>query len=126
MTDKETRFTPAVGVYAMHHMHGGSNGTLVLIDSRNDEGCFSIQYVQVLWNGTDVIGGGSSSSWPASDFRPVTDPILLAAAKCFDAKRQEHDHSVKAARAKAEAEIWRRVVSVMHDGSKARGEPSHD
>ena len=106
----------SVGMYAMHHMHGGTSGTLVRIDDEPEPGCFAIHYVQILSDGSDVIGGGSSSSWPRSDFRPVTDPILIAAARCFSAAREAHDHAVLSARAKSDAEMWRCVVSVMRRG----------
>lgn len=60
------------GDYAMHHMHGGERGTLVLVVEQCAGGCFGIQYVP---------NGGSSFSWPASDFRPITCPHLKAVAK---------------------------------------------
>lgn len=110
------------GDFMMHHMHGGQSGTLVQLDREDRPGQWSVRYVQMMHDGSDVIGGGSSSSWPAEEFKPVSDAKSLAACKCFAAKNLHHDLTVKASRAAQEAETWRRVVQVMHEAEKMQPE----
>lgn len=115
MTESSAPFVVKVGDYAMHCMNGlAGSGTLVRVESETRPGHFSIQYVSIR-SGGEVSGGGGSSSWPACDFRPITDPVKLAAAKCFEAQRQAHDHKVKSAREMAAADVWSRVVQVMQE-----------
>jgi hypothetical protein len=103
-----------VGDYLMHHMHGSEKGALVRVDSRSaTEGCYGVQYVQVRHDNSDVISGGYSSSWPASDFRAITDPALLAASKCFEANREARDLEERAAILRKEAAVWRNAMQAI-------------
>ncbi len=102
-----------IGDYMLHRMHGNGDGTLVRLDGEPSPGRWSVQYVQIMHDGSDVIGGGSSSAWPETDFVAVRDPKHLAACKCYEARRQIHDLKYKLNALERDAETWRRVVQVM-------------
>lgn len=103
---------PQVGEYWMHR------GTPVRVSDVNEHGRFGISYVQIIEYGPnpDVIGGGHSFSWPASEFHPITDPYLLAACKVYEGRREAHDHKVLGARAEADVQKWLSVMEVLHAG----------
>lgn len=86
-------------------------GMLVRIDGELAPGRFSIAYVQI--RDGQVSGGGGSSAWPASDFTPITDPYLYAAAQVFEANRREHEHTVLASRAQADQGKWLGVMEAI-------------
>lgn len=106
---------PVVGGYYMQR------GGLVRIDSKVGNS-FSTQYIQI----TDgrVTGGGGSSSWPASDYTPITDPRLYAAAQVFEAEREAHEHRVLGSRAENRAEQWRFAMVAIAAATKATGATS--
>lgn len=104
--------TPVVGGYYMQR------GGLVRIESAVGNH-FSTQYIQIV-NG-DVRSGGASSSWPASDYTPITDPLLYAAAQVFEAQREAHDHRVLGSRAENRAEQWRFAMQAIAAAAKATG-----
>jgi hypothetical protein len=98
-----------VGMYAMHHMNDSSLGTLVKVDSQSkDESArFGVRYVQITAEGA-VIGGGSSYLWPLEQFKPISNPLLLAAAEAFECqlkvdeaiytmKKMERDRDIRKA-----------------------------
>jgi hypothetical protein len=107
--------TPVVGGYYMQR------GGLVRIESAVGDG-FSTQYIQIV-DGR-VMGGGSSSRWPASDYTPVTDPFLYAAAQVFEADREAHDHRVLGSRAETRAQQWRFAMEAIAVAAKATGAAS--
>lgn len=104
--------TPIVGGYYMQR------GSLVRIDSAVGNS-FSTQYIQIR-NG-EVMSGGGSSSWPASDYTPITDPLLYAAAQVFEAKREAHDHRVLGSRAENRAQQWLFAMEALAAATKATG-----
>jgi len=101
---------PQVGEYWM------SRGTPVRISEMNRDGRYGISYVQIVEGGEkpNVIGGGGSFYWPASDFTPITDPYLRAACNVYEARRQAHDHKLLASRAEADEQKWLAVMEVVH------------
>ena len=107
-----------IGDYRRHHMNGAKSGTLVRLDAQPSPGRWSVQYVQIMHDGSDVIGGGSSSSWPECEFSSVSDPKQLAAIKCYEARRKIHDLKYKVTALERDAETWRRVVQVMCESEK--------
>lgn len=104
--------TPVVGGYYMQR------GGLVRIESTVGE-YFSTQYIQV--RDGRVSSGGFSSSWPASDYTPITGPLLYAAAQVFEAEREAHDHRVLGSRAENRAEQWRFAMQAIAAAAKATG-----
>ncbi len=107
--------TPVVGGYYMQR------GGLVRVEDERD-GRFGTQYIQVV-DGR-VTSGGFSGSWPASDYTPITDPALYAAAKHFEALREAHDHRVLCSRAESRAEHWRLAMEAIQEAAKATGSTS--
>jgi hypothetical protein len=102
-------FIPKVGDYAMHHMFcKDENATLVQVNSEHD-GRFGISYVP---------SGGASFSWPAKEFRPVTDPIMLAAVNAHKARQRIGFHETQKQKAISEAAKWDGVVEVLKEGIK--------
>lgn len=107
--------TPVVGGYYMQR------GGLVRITDEKG-GRFSTQYIQIVDG--NASSGGYSGSWPASDYKPITDPALYAAAMQFEALREAHDHRVLGSRAEARAEQWRMAMEAIATASKAAGSAS--
>jgi hypothetical protein len=111
------QFTPVVGGYYMQR------GGLVRIDSVSPSGeMFSTVYIQI--RDGAVTNGGSSAWWPASDYTPITDPRLYAAAKVFEAQREAHDHRVLGSRAETRAQQWLFAMEAISEASKAVGSAS--
>ena len=98
------------GDYAMHHMDGRERGTLVLVTDRNSAGNFGIQYVP---------NGGSSFSWPASDFRPITCPHLKAVAKLHAANATVARLKFELAAAEFAVKVASEVELVIRETSQA-------
>lgn len=91
---------PKHGEYAMHHMDGREKGTLVLLELL-PSGWFGVSYIPC---------GGASFSWPASDFKPVTDPRLVAVAKKHAAESLVSNLKAELKRAERAAEVAASVV----------------
>ena len=108
-----TKHTPVVGGYYMQR------GMLVRVTDEKD-GHYGTQYIQIS-EGT-AIGGGYSSRWPASDYTPITDPLMYAAAMQFDALREAQEHRVLGSRAETRAEQWRMAMQAISAAAKATGE----
>ena len=121
LTEKEAgNISIGVGVYAMHHMHKSKEGTLICIKhkatSDNGEAMFGIEYVG------DGYGGGSSYSWPAVEFRPITKPILIATAQFHKAMCEQSRAKQDITRLQREMDIWRGVIDVLKGGLAGRPE----
>ena len=101
-----SEFKVKTGICAMHHMNKNENGKLVYIERETTQGWFSIAYVP---------NGGFSSSWAADEFKPVTDPVLLAVSKAYLARRSACDLERESRSANKEAEIWDGVVEVLKE-----------
>lgn len=104
-----TEFTPSVGMYAMHHMHNCERGTLVRIESEPRPGHFGIEYVPC---------GGASYSWPAAEFRPVTEPRLLAVCRLHAIRRDKREAELRVRALEAEEAKWTGVVQVFDESSQ--------
>lgn len=107
--------TPVVGGYYMQR------GFLVRITDEKD-GRFGTQYIQI--SGGNATSGGYSGSWPATDYTPIVDPVMYAAAMQFEALREAQDHRVLGSRAEARAEQWRMAMEAIATASKAAGSQS--
>lgn len=109
-----------IGDYAMHHMRNGKEGNLVLIISdklENDKHKYGIEYVCVRKNG-EVQGGGYSFSWPEEEFRPITDPCLIAASKVFEAGRLVKDFNSKAKDQEYHRDVWRSALIALQQADE--------
>lgn len=104
--------TPVVGGYYMQR------GFLVLITDEK-KGQFGTQYIQI--SGSSVTSGGFSGSWPASDYTPIVDPLIYAAAMQFEALREAQEHRVLGSRAESRAEQWRLAMDAIAATAKATG-----
>lgn len=77
-----------VGLYAMKHVKpGGDHSTLVRIDREIVPGSFSVEYVQLLRDGSVICGGGSSS-WGIEHFTPLSAAWQILCAEYYEAKRR--------------------------------------
>lgn len=106
-------FKPAVGVYAMHHMHNGKTGNLVLISSETRPGFFGIEYVPC---------GGASYSWPAEEFRPVTDAALYAKARVHAINRELGTIDGRKISLCLERAKWEGAIDALNAIASASGE----
>lgn len=112
ITAAAVQHQPVVGGFYM------KNNGLVRIDGTVGDR-FSIQYIQIV-NG-QVSSGGGSSSWAASDFTPINDPRMYAAAQVFLAQCEAHDHRVLGSRAENRAQHWLFAMEAITEASKATG-----
>ena len=94
------------GDYAMHHMHNRADGTLVRLEEERPGNRFAIEYVP---------NGGGSSSWPADEFRPITDPLLLATAKRHKSLRSASVHEAAAKQDLHDARKWEGVIECLKE-----------
>jgi hypothetical protein len=94
-----------IGGYYMHHMGGSQRGTLVRIKERLESGCYGVEYVSVRSDG-DVGCGGYSYAWPAIEFKPVTDPVLIAASHVYESRRLADEYRANAAKSDKDASVW--------------------
>lgn len=101
-----------VGEYLMHHMGGGGRGTLVRIQGIVHPGRYSVEYMD----------GGSSSSWEAECFRPITDPKSIAIARAHALRRMAKDHAYNAKKCSEDASIWEKAVEAIKEAQNAVGE----
>lgn len=106
-----------VGDYVMHHMSGGPNGTLVRVLEETTADRFGVGYVQLVAD--SVVSGGTSWSWPASDFRPITDPLYLLAARLDAAGRTAAAARATAATKDAEANSLRGAIRAFLDARES-------
>lgn len=111
----KTPFELKPGAYAMHHMHNRGSGTLVLVDYETSPGRWSLRYIPT---------GGGSSSWPTEEFRPVTDPVLIAVAKADLARREEAKASASAEKFRLEAEKWDGVAACLAESNELATPPA--
>lgn len=107
---------PVVGDYYMQR------GSLVLCASEIKPGWFETHYVQIGDN--NVSGGGASFSWPASDYTPITDPRLYAAAQAHRAMREAAELRKAVATAEADLQIWLAAMKALTVAAKASGSAS--
>lgn len=120
-TDDQTQ-RPKVGEYWMHCMHGRGDGTLVKISDETDTGRFGIHYVQIVGERDGVprvISGGGSFYWNVEEFKPVTEPCLLAAAKVYEARERLKVLKQKALQAEADEAKWQGVLETLFEARKA-------
>lgn len=110
----ETKRFPNEGDYAMHHMNNGPTGNLVRISSKTASGGFLIEYVSDYGDGT-VQSGGSSGTWPAVDFRPITDPKLLAASRIFEANRNVAELKRQVVLAERDVSLWKLAYAAIRE-----------
>lgn len=111
MSDKpRDEWAPKDGGYAMHHMDGRTNGTLVRLQAVEKGDGFWIHYVP---------RGGSSGTWPASEFKPVTDPRLIAVTRKDQADRDVSDLKAKLIQAQHASEIAAAVLECFEEARKA-------
>ena len=119
-------FALEVGGYMMHHLRNRDEGTLVRIDSINELGHYGICYIQARlpdnlkdWQyaspekGWIVGTGGYSFSWPAEEFRPVTDPEQIALVHVFHALHEEQRLAQVANHLAEQARIWSRSLQAI-------------
>ncbi len=98
-------------------------GGLVRIAAERN-GRYETEYVQRRDDGA-ILCGGHSSSWPASDYTPITDPKLYAIAQAYEAMRLKHDAEVSARRHEADANRWSAAVQAIDAALRATG-ATHD
>lgn len=100
---------PSVGMYAMHHMHGEPIGTLCLLAKTDTPDRFGIYYIP---------SGGSSWSWPASEFTPVTNPHQIAICKLHEARVREGEMRRQMELAQRDVAKWSGVVDCFEQSKR--------
>ena len=107
-----------VGSYWMK----GSAAVLITAAEKNQTRgmIYSVEYVQTPTSAS-IISGGASCWWERGDFSPITDPLLLSAAKGHAAMCDINrlDQELQAAR--MNYTTWCRIVGVMLDAARASG-----
>lgn len=73
---------------------------------------YGIEYVQEP-TGPAIQGGGSSFYWEQKDFKSITDPFALAAAKGHAALHSINEATQMLRKAEADYSTWCAVVGVM-------------
>jgi hypothetical protein len=101
-----------VGGYYSHRMHGADSGTPVRISMEflreGHPPRYGAEYV-----GNAGQGGGSSFSWPAEEFFPITDPADVARVRIFESRRLIVEHESAAAAARRELAGWTRALDAI-------------
>ena len=103
--DYINQFPIKVGCYYMQR------GSLVRVDKEVKPGWFSTEYVQI--SGADVSCGGGSSAWLASDYTPIVDEALIAAASVRGAQIRERMHCLLMQKAIQDQAEWRGAMQAM-------------
>ncbi|WP_310637266.1 hypothetical protein [Delftia acidovorans] len=86
-------------------------GTLVRVSAEGNGGGFHTEYVQI--TGDEVICGGHSGSWPASDYGPISDPVMCAAAMAYESERLVRFHQQKVAEASDQKKQWVNAMAAI-------------
>ena len=110
---------PQVGDYAMR------NESIVRIVDVNNFGRLHIAYVQIHSETDNVIGGGASFWWPRSDFRTITDPILLTAAKQDAAQRHLAQCKHQQEDLELEIRMWKAARKALREVAELAKENEH-
>lgn len=102
-----------VGDYAMHHMNGGVEGTVVRLCQLTKDDRFGIEYL-----GREGQGGGSSYAWPRCEFRPLTGVRELLVSRIFEQDRLRRWHSSAADVARIEEQAHRLALRAFDEAAK--------
>lgn len=105
-----------VGDYVMHHPHDDERGTLVLLKDERDHQ-YRVEYVQILPDRKNIICGGGSFWWRESEFRPITDPTMIAAARLYEARRLVAKHQAEVAKWEMEATTWQAALTAIAEAT---------
>lgn len=97
------------------------DGQLVRISEVLQDGGYRVESIILQPDDSNkVVVGDSGFAWPASNFSPITDPKMIAAARAFEANRQFEELDKALDAAWAEVLKWNGVLQCIYEAEQAQ------
>lgn len=103
-----------VGQYAMYH-----GGVVRVTDITEISPSFTrcgVEFVQIIPSG-EIICGGFSSGGDISELGPIIEPLLIAAARYYEANRNAKEHTCQSKRSEHEAVVWKAAMAAIREAT---------